>query len=342
VTTQVAKKRDFEVMLESIGSVTPLSSVEVKPQTSSVVTQVHVKEGQFVRAGEVLFTLDSRADDTNVAKMRAQMAKDQATLADAQRQLARGRDLMAKNFVSQGALDTNQAQVEAQLAAVAADRAAIDAAQVSLSYATIRASGAGRLGAVNVYPGTAVQANQTTLVTITQLDPINISFNLPQRYLGMVLAGVKGGGATVHASLAEDKTELHGKLQFVDNNVDASTGTIKVRARFSNRDSKLWPGAFVKVHFVADTLKAAVVIPIAAVIQSPRGPIVYVAEQGKAVLHPVQILASQGEEAAVSGIAVGDHVVLEGRQNLRPDVPLVERTPEAKSPAKGASAPSVS
>ncbi len=339
VTTAVAKQRDFEVTLEAIGSVSPVSSVDVKPQVNSVVTQVHVREGQFVRTGDVLFTLDSRADQTNLAKMRAQLAKDEATLADAQRQLARSRDLVAKNFVSQGALDTGQTLVETQLAVVVSDRAAIDAAQVALSYATVRAPGSGRLGAVTIYPGTSVQANQTTLVTITQLDPINVSFALPQRNLGVVLGGLQAGGARVSARLPDDKTKLQGTLQFVDNLVDAATGTVKVKARFPNKDSRLWPGAFVNVSLVAETLKSAVVIPTAAIIQSTRGSIVYVADQGKAVLHPVQVVGLQGEEVAVTGVAAGDHVVLEGRQNLRPDAALVERTPEARASATAASAP---
>ena len=334
VTTVEAKRRSFEIILEAVGVVTPVSSVEVKPQASGVVTQVHVQEGQFVRAGAMLFSLDSRADETNVAKMRAQLTKDEATLADAQRQLARSRDLLEKNFVSQGALDSSQTQVEAQRATVAADRAAIDAAQVALSYTRVKASVAGRLGAVNVFAGTSVQANQTPLVTITQLDPINISFNLPQRNLDTVLAGLKEGGATVKARLPEDAKPLTGKLVFVDNGVDATTGTVKAKARFANADSKLWPGAFVKVSFVAETLKDAVVIPTAAIVQNTRGSIVYVTDKGKAALRPVKMLAIQGDEAAVTGVAAGDRVVLEGRQNLRPDVALVERAPEGKSGTK--------
>jgi RND family efflux transporter MFP subunit len=336
VTTAAARQRDLDVSLEVIGTVTPLSSVEVKPQISSVVTRVHIQEGQFVKAGDLLFTLDPRPDQANVAKVRAQMAKDEAVLADAQRQLARSRDLMSKNFVSQGALDSSQAQVDAQLANLVADRAALDAAQLALSYNSVRASSSGRLGAVNVYPGTAVQANQTTLVTITQLDPINISFSLPQRNLDAVLEGLKAGGIAVTAKLPESGNVVRGRLQFVDNTVDAATGTIKVKARFDNRESKLWPGAFVKATLVTQTLKDAVVIPTTAIIQSTRGSIVYVADKGKAALRPVKVLAAQGEDSAVTGIAVGDKVVLEGRQNLRPDSPLAERAPDATKPARAA------
>jgi RND family efflux transporter MFP subunit len=339
VTTAVAKQRDLDVSLDAIGTVTALSSVDVKPQTSSVVTRVHVQEGQFVKAGELLFTLDPRPDEANVAKVRAQMVKDEAVLADAQRQLARSRDLMAKNFVSQGALDSSQAQVDAQMANLVADRAALDAAQLALSYTSVRASGAGRLGAITVYPGTAVQSGQTTLVTITQLDPINISFNLPQGNLDAVLDGLKSGGAVVSAKLPEAKTDIKGRLQFVDNAVDAATGTIKIKARFDNQSTKLWPGAFVKISMISRTLKDAVVIPTTAIIQSARGPIVYVTSKGKAALRPVKVLASQGEDSAVTGVAVGDQVVIEGRQNLRPDSPVAER---ASVPASAARRPASS
>ena len=342
VTTVAAIQRDFEVALDAIGTVTPIASVEVKPQINSVITQVHVKEGQFVKTGERLFTLDTRPDEANTAKARAQLAKDQAVLDDAQRQLARNRDLLSKGFISQGAVDSSQAQVDSQRANLLADRAAVDAAQLALSYTNVRAPGAGRLGAVNAYPGTSVQANQTALVTITQLDPINVSFNLPQRNLDAVLQGLKSGGAMVSATLPDAKSDIKGRLQFVDNAVDAATGTIKVKARFDNREAKLWPGAFVKIALVSHTLKDAVVIPTAAVIQSARGAVVYVADKTKAALRPVKVVASQGEYSAVTGVVAGDRVVLEGRQNLRPDVPLVERAAAstASAPARtAASAP---
>lgn len=336
VTTTIAKQRNFDVALEAIGTVTPLFSVDVKPQINSVITQVHVKEGQFVKAGELLFTLDARPDVANVAKARAQMAKDQAVLDDAQRQLARSRDLLAKSFISQSALETAQAQVNSLMANLVADRAALDAAQLALSYNSVRASGAGRLGAVNVYPGTVVQASQTALVTLIQLDPINISFSLPQSNLNAVLEGLKSGGSFVSAILPDAASILKGRLQFVDNAVDAATGTVKVKARFDNPNAKLWPGAFVKVALTSQTLKDAVVIPTTSIIQSSRGPIVYVVDKGNAALRPLKVVASQGEDSAVTGIAAGDKVVVEGRQNLRPDSPVAERTPGAAAPARAA------
>jgi multidrug efflux pump subunit AcrA (membrane-fusion protein) len=148
-----AERRNVDVQIDATGTVTSLTSVDVKPQVASMVTKVHIREGQFVKAGEPLFTLDARSDEANLAKAQAQLQKDQAALADAQRQLVRSKELFAQNFISQGAVDTNQAAVDAQLAAVASDRAAIEAARVSVSYSRIIAPGAGRAGQVAVVAG---------------------------------------------------------------------------------------------------------------------------------------------------------------------------------------------
>jgi RND family efflux transporter MFP subunit len=327
VTTVLAQKRSLPISLEATGTVVPMASVEVRPQVSSVITKVHVAEGQFVRAGELLFTLDSRSDEANVAKLRAQMAKDEATLMDAQRQLARNQELLVKNFISQGAVDTSQASVNAQLAAIGADRAAVDAAKVALDYAHVKAPSSGRLGVVPVYVGSAVQANLTTLTTLTQLDPINVAFSVPQRYLGDLLSALESGRAAVSASLPANAGKSVGRLQFVDNAVDPSSGTIKVKARFDNRDRKLWPGAFVQASLTLRTLDDAIVVPQAVIVESVRGSIVYVVEDGKVALRPVKVVAVEGEEAAVTGVKAGEKLVLDGRQNLRPGGAVVERTP---------------
>ncbi len=342
VTSTTARQRDLPVQLEATGSVVPVTSVDVKPQLTTVVTAVHVKEGQFVRKGDLLFTLDTRADEANVARLRAQMQRDQAAFADAQRQLARSRELLEQKFISQGAVDTSQSQVDAQAALVAADRAAVDAARVSVAYGRVTAPSSGRVGVVNIYPGTAVQANQTSLVTITQLDPIDVAFSVPQRNLPDVLAALRQGGAPVTAALPEGSGSVTGRLLFVDNAVDVASGTVKVKARFDNSDGKLWPGAFAKATLNVATIKGATVIPQTAIIQSANGPIVYTIDNDKATLRPVQVLAVEGDDAAVKGVNPGDRVVLDGRQNLRPGAPVVDRgrasggTPNGTSPATSA------
>ncbi len=343
VSTVRAQQRDLPVVLKATGTVMPLTSVDIKPQVSSVVSKVHIRDGQFVRAGELLFTLDARSDEANLAKARAQLAKDTAASKDAQRQLVRAQQLLAQNFVSQGAVDTAQTQLDSMAASLAADQAAIDAVNVALSYARILAPHAGRAGAVNVATGSAVQANASSLVTITQLDPIAVGFNLPQRNLPDALMALKNGGSTVTATISGGgNPTFTGKLQFVDNAVDPSSGSVKVKAVFDNKEGKLWPGVFVDVSQTINTLLGAVVLPQAAIIPAARGTIVYVVENGKAVLRPVQVTYAQGDVAAVTGVAVGELIVMDGKQNLRPNTPVLERAPKdgaANAARGGASRP---
>jgi RND family efflux transporter MFP subunit len=337
VTSVRAQKRDVDVMLEATGTVAALNNVDIRPQVSSVITRVDIREGQFVKAGQLLFTLDSRNDEVNLAKARAQLAKDQASLADAQRQLARSKDLLAQNFVSQGAVDTNQTLVETQQSVVAASRAAIDAVQVALSYSRITAPAAGRAGAINVFAGTTVQPGGTALVTITQLDPIGVAFNVPQRNLNDALRTLRSGGGRVTAVLPDKRGSAVGRLLFVDNVVDPNSGTVRVKAQFDNREEMLWPGAFVTVRLAVNTLKDATVLPQATVIQGPRGSIVYVVDaQNKAQARPVEVVYGAGLDAVVSGVQPGERIVLDGRQNLRAGVSVAERAPSAAGGASGA------
>ncbi|CAM8643168.1 AcrA Membrane-fusion protein [Comamonadaceae bacterium] len=329
VSTVKAQKKDLNVTLKATGTVVPLNVVDVRAQVSSTIKVVHFKEGQFIKAGQLLFTLDARTDEANVAKAAAQLAKDNVTLADAKRQFERAKQLFAQNFISQGSVDTAQALVDSVNATINADQAALDAAKVALSYSRIVAPASGRAGAVNVFAGSAVQANVTSLVTITQLDPVGIQFSIPQRNLSDALAALKDG-ASVKATLADGGGIFKGKLQFVDSAVDASSGAVKAKAVFPNKENKLWPGAFAEVQQTVSTISDAVVIPVAAIVQGARGTIVYVVEDGKAVLKPIKLVYSEAGDAAVTGIKPGDSVVLDGKQNLRPNVPVVERARENK------------
>ncbi len=334
-----ARQRDVEVILEATGTVAALNNVDIRPQVSSVITRVHIREGQFVKAGQLLFTLDARSDEVNVTRARAQLVKDEAALADAERQLARSRDLLARHFISQGAVDTNQTLVETQRAVVAADRAAIEAAKVGLSYSRISAPAAGRVGAINVYVGSTVQPGGAPLVTVTQLDPIAVAFSLPQRNLSDALRTLRSGGGKVEALLPEDHGRITGRLDFVDNAVDLASGTVRVKARFDNHDQALWPGAFVTIRLAVRTLGDAIVVPQAAIIQAPSGKMVYIVDAaGNAAARPIELVYAAGEDAVVTGVEPGDKVVVEGRQNLRPGVRVVERAPTGSPRASAASA----
>ena len=335
ITTAKVEQKDMAVRLRSVGTVSPINSVDVKAQTSSIIAKVLVRDGQFVRAGDALFILDARTEEANIAKAQAQVAKDNAALADAQRQLKRAQDLLAQKFISQGQVDTALANVEGWLATLNADKAALDATKVALSYSRISAPLSGRVGVVNVSAGAAVQANITNLLTITQINPIAVTFTLPQRNIADALGALKGGGAPVTATLADNGGTFKGKLQFVDSVVDPASGAVKAKAYFKNDEEKLWPGAFVEIQQTLRELKDALVVPQAAIIYGARGAFAYAIEDGKAVMRPVKIVQSQGTEVAVTGLALGESVVLDGRQNVRPGSPVVERSKDAPKDAQG-------
>jgi len=335
ITTAKVEQKDMAVRLRSVGTVSPINSVDVKAQTSSIIAKVLVRDGQFVRAGDALFILDARTEEANIAKAQAQVAKDNAALADAQRQLKRAQDLLAQKFISQGQVDTALANVEGWLATLNADKAALDATKVALSYSRINAPLSGRVGVVNVSAGAAVQANITNLLTITQINPIAVTFTLPQRNIADALGALKGGGAPVMATLADNGGTFKGKLQFVDSVVDPASGAVKAKAYFKNDEEKLWPGAFVEIQQTLRELKDALVVPQAAIIYGARGAFAYAIEDGKAVMRPVKIVQSQGTEVAVTGLALGESVVLDGRQNVRPGSPVVERSKDAPKDAQG-------
>lgn len=317
VTLAAAQKRDVPVTVQVNGSVVSLNSVDLRPQVTNTVREVHVKEGQFVKQGQLLFTLDDRLDQANLAKARAQQQKDEATLADLQRQYRRSQELVAQNFIAKAAADATLSQLEAQRAAVAADKAAVQSAQVALDYATLRAPIAGRIGAVNVYPGTLVQPS-LSLVTITQLDPIAVSFPVPEGRLQDLLAAARSH-TPVEALVRGRKTPMKGTLNFVDNTVDPLIGTVRAKAVFDNADQGLWPGQFVETRVTVRTLEGATVIPAAAIMMLAEGSSVYVVDAERtATRRKVQALYTFGTQVAVRGVEPGEQVVIEGKQNVRP------------------------
>ncbi|AZP12925.1 efflux RND transporter periplasmic adaptor subunit [Undibacterium parvum] len=333
VTTAVAEQRDYPLLLSANGLISALNTVEVRAQVNSTVSKVNIKEGQFVRTGELLFTLDSRIDEVNLAKAQAQLDKDMATLADNLRNLERNKDLFSKKFLAQSVVDASQTAVQAQQAVIASDKAAIAAARVALGYNKILAPSAGRTGAINVFTGSSVQANASgvALLTITQMDPIAITFPLPQRNLQDALESMKRSDSFVLARLPDGQSQFKGRLQFVDNMVDAASGTVKVKAVFENKEMKLWPGAYANVELSVLTLKDAIVVPQDAIIIGPKEKSVYIVDaEGKAAMRKVNLLHSYGKDAVVSGIVAGTKVILDGKQNLRPGMQVKERGADAK------------
>ncbi|WP_369632721.1 MULTISPECIES: efflux RND transporter periplasmic adaptor subunit [unclassified Variovorax] len=317
VTLATAEKQDVPVTVQVNGSVVSLNSVDLRPQVTNTVSAVHVKEGQFVKAGQLLFTLDDRNDQANLARARAQQQKDEATMADLERQYKRSQDLVAQNFIAKSAADATLSQLQAQRAAVAADRAAVQSAQVALGYATLRAPIAGRIGAVNIYPGTLVQPT-LSLVTITQLDPIAVSFPVPEGNLQDLLAAARTR-AKVEALVAGRREPLFGTLDFVDNTVDPQIGTVRAKAVFANADQSLWPGQFVNTRITVRMLDGVTVVPAAALMMLSDGATLYVVDaERNAARRQVKVLHTFGTKVAVSGVTPGEQVVIEGSQNVRP------------------------
>lgn len=339
VVSALVTATDVPVRLSANGTVSALQSVEVRAQISATIKAVHVREGQFVQQGQRLFSLDVRTEEANIGKAEAQVLKSRADLANAERNLQRQRELFAQKFISQTALDTVQSQVESLRAQVAADLATAVASRVARGFGEIVAPIAGRLGAIAVYPGSLVQPAGLPLLSIAQIDPINVSFALPESELPALQKSLAGGGIAVNVTLDEaDAKGRSGRLSFIDNNVDTASGTIRVKATFANGDRRLWPGMFVKVALAPRTVKGALVVPVQAVQTGPEQRFVYaIAQDGKVSPLPVRVALVQEGRAVIEGAPAGTRVVVEGAQNLRPGSVVVEAD-KASTEAKAAPA----
>ena len=333
VRTAIAERKSIPVTVLANGYVTALNSVDVRPQVQNVVREIHVKEGQDVRAGQLLFTLDDRGDVSNLEKAKAQVARDRADLADAELALKRNKELLTKGFVSQSVVDSARNKVDSLRGTLQADLATVRASTVALGYNRITASIAGRLGIINAHVGTLAQPS-TPLVTIAQIDPISVMFSVAEKELAYITASYPNGGAPVTAQLPNGK-EITGKLVFIDNTVDQQTGTIRMKAQFANADHALWPGAFVNVRLVSRTLPDAIVVPAQAVVTGPTDQFVYVVQADSTVkMQKIVVNAIEDGRAAITGINPGVKVVVEGAQNLRPN----SRVKEADAASTGAGA----
>jgi len=336
VVSAVVTQRDVSVRLAANGTVSAQQTVEVRPQISATIHAVHIKEGQFVRKGDKLFTLDTRTEAANLSKAAAQLDKDRADLANAERNLERQRELFRQKFISQAALDTAQNQVDGLRGQLAVDQAAMETSSVARSFGEIVAPIAGRTGAIAVYPGSLVQPNGAALVSITQIDPINVSFTLPENELAALQqARAKGKVAVSAVPDAAGQKSRKGWLSFVDNAVDTASGTIRVKAEFANADNQLWPGMFVSVSLAPRMLAGALTVPVQAVQIGPEKKSLYViGDDSKVTSLPVSVRLIQDGYAVIEGVAAGARVVVEGAQNIRPGSVVSEAKATDKTPEK--------
>jgi len=318
VNVVTPQRQDVGVVVTANGTVTPLRTVDLRPQTTSTIRKVHIKEGQFVKAGDLMFSLDDREDRANVDRAQAQVARDRAALADLERQYQRSQELFEQKFIAQSAVDSLKSQVEAARALMQSNIAAARASSVNASYTAIRAPMSGRVGAINVYPGSLVQP-ATSLTTITQLDPISVAFTLPESELSALLAAYKRGKVEVEARAGADGKPVVGALSFVDNTVNPVAGNIRVKAEFDNREGLLWPGQYVNTRVTVRTIKDAIVVPQNAIVINAQGTYVYVMDPDQSArMVPVERVHAFGQNAVVTGLTGNEKVITDGKQNLRP------------------------
>ncbi len=327
VITAVINQQNIPVQLAANGTVSAQQMVAVRPQLSAMISAVHIREGQFVRKGEPLFTLDARTEDANVRRTEGQLAKSRADLRNAERNLERQRELFRQDFISQAALDVAENQVDALRAQLTVDEATAQANRIARGFSEITAPISGRSGAISVYQGSLVQPNDA-LVSITQIDPINVSFTLPERdFIPLQQAFAKGEVPVTVELNGPQKQTRTGRLIFIDNAVDTASGTIRLKAEFPNADRHLWPGMFVMVSLAPQTLIHALTVPVQAVQNGPEGKFLYVLDEtGKVKPFSVEVRLVQEGVAVVEGKAItsGMHVVAEGAQNLRPGSAVTE------------------
>jgi membrane fusion protein, multidrug efflux system len=317
ITTAATKPTPVE--FNTIGNVQTIASVSVKSRVDAFIDQVLVKDGQFVKAGDVMFQLDSRVAQAVLHQAEAALARDQVQLANAQRNANRDKSLVAKSFVSQQQFDTDSANAAALEATVKADQAQVENAKVLLSYYTIVAPIDGRVGLIAIKKGNSIKANDVPLATVNEIQPIYVSIALPQNNLPELRAAMAKGPVTVQVRPAGDKGEpITGKIAFFENTIDATSGTINVRSTFENSDQRLWPGQFVNVSVVVRTDPNALVIAPAAVQAGQSGTYVFVIkDDNTAESRPVTVDRTVDGLAVISkGLSPGEKVVTDGQLRL--------------------------
>jgi membrane fusion protein, multidrug efflux system len=322
VTIASVVQKSMPIDIRVIGSAEPYSSVAVRAQITGQLTSVTFKEGDDVTQGQELFLLDRRPLESALLQAQANLDRDMAQLENAESQARRYQDLAERGIATREQVDTTRTGAAALSATVEADRAAIENAKVQLQYATIAAPLSGRTGALMVNEGNLVRANDTTpLVVINQVSPIYVSFGIPESRLPDLKRYMAQGSLSVDAYVPNDEgLPSRGRITFVDNSVDATTGTIKVKATFPNADRHLWPGQFVNVVVNLTTDSRAIVVPSAAVQAGQQGSYVYVVKEDKTVdFRPVEVARTSGTDTVIqTGLKAGETVVTDGQLRLVP------------------------
>jgi membrane fusion protein, multidrug efflux system len=340
VNVAAAVTKDMPLEVRTFGNAEPIATVGIKAQVGGELIDVSFKEGQDVKKGDLLFTIQPRLFATQLAQANANLERDRAQAASAQLNLQRQEDLDKKKSGVKEELERARALAASSAATVAADEALVLIAETQLGYTTIEAPMDGRTGAIRLRPGNLIKAgDDLPLTTLVQISPIYVTFALPEKHLAAVRKGMEGGGTSALTVIARDpeggQTLGEGTVTFIANTVDATTGTVQLKATFPNGDRSLWPGAFLDVSLRLSTTPGATVIPSSAVTISQRGSQVFVVKEDNTVEpRVVTVSRSAGQETLVEkGIASGEKVVTNGQSRLFPGAKVVaQATPSAPVP----------
>ncbi len=338
VAVTSALKQNVPYYLSGLGTVTAFNTVTVKSRVDGELQKVNFTEGQFVHEGELLAQIDPRPFQVALEQMEGQLARDQAQLNNARVDFKRYDQLSKEGVIASQQVDTQSATVGQLEGAVRSDQAQIDNEKLQLVYCKITAPLTGRVGLRLVDQGNMIHATDPNgLVVITQVQPIAVLFTLPEDNLPEVIQHMKSEELGVEAYSRDDQSKLAaGKLLTVDNQIDPTTGTVRFKAAFENRDLSLWPNQFVNTRLMLAMRKDAIVVPLAAIQRGTQGSYVYTVKAGKADMQPVKVDLVQGNIALIAnGVSVGDQVVVDGQERLQSGTPVEVHNTPAAAPAGG-------
>lgn len=322
ITTSTVEEKDITLTTHAIGNVQPYISVSVKSRVDGQLLSVNFKEGDYVKAGQVIFQIDPKPYQVALDQAKANLARDQAQLENLKKLLERYAELAKKGFISKQDYDAAIANVKAQEATILADKATVENAQLNLNYCTIHAPVSGRTGSLFVHPGNLIKTNDTTpLIIINQIKPIYIVFSLPEQQLEAVKEETLHGLVPVTIKTKGTSSTLYkGELSFIDNSVDATTGMIQLKAIFANEHEEIWPGQYVDVILPIEELKKALLLPTRAIQIGPEGAYVFVVKEDSHVtIKPITLGPVINENTVISGLPSGTIVVNTGQSQLIED-----------------------
>jgi len=332
VATDKVAIKDFPVVVSALGAAQAWQGVVIRAQVNGRLLSVPVQEGSEVRKGQVIAEIDPAPYRAALLQAQGAEKRDQALLDEAKLDLTRYQKLAAQNSIASQQVDTQAALVKQYEGTVMLDKGAVDAAQVNVNYCKITSPVAGRVGVRLVDPGNLVATTDTTgIITINEINPIAVTFTIPEGDFQRLAGASDGFRKPLLTEALSQETNApvgQGELSITDNHVDPSTGTVQMKAKFTNDKRTLWPGQFVNVRLTVRTLSKALTVPSTAVNQGPNGPFVFVVNDGKAAMHPVQVLTTQDSTAVIkTGVQAGDTVVTDGQLSLKPGSKVRARTP---------------